>query len=53
MLKIGSYNELVVQREVEFGLYLNPKEHEVLLPSKYVPKKIRIGDTIRVFVYTD
>ncbi|MDD2389890.1 MAG: S1-like domain-containing RNA-binding protein [Desulfobacterales bacterium] len=53
MLKIGSYNELVVQREVDFGVYLNPKEEEVLLPAKYVPENTRPGDKLRVFVYTD
>jgi len=53
MLKMGSYNELVVERAVEFGLYLNPKEEEVLLPSKYVPPGTRPGDTLRVFVYAD
>jgi len=53
MLQIGCYNTLVVQREVDFGLYLNPKEEEVLLPSKYVPKNTRPGDSLRVFVYTD
>ncbi|WP_300465068.1 S1-like domain-containing RNA-binding protein [Desulfobacula sp.] len=53
MLVIGSYNELVVEREVEFGFYLNPKEDEVLLPAKYAPKGLRPGDTLRVFVYTD
>jgi predicted RNA-binding protein (virulence factor B family) len=53
MLKIGSYNELVVQRAVDFGLYLNPKEEEVLLPKKYVPENTKPGDLIRVFVYTD
>ncbi|MBF0301709.1 MAG: hypothetical protein HQK73_01600 [Desulfamplus sp.] len=54
MLEIGSYNDLVVQREVSFGFYLNPKEEEVLLPSKYVPPEgLKPGDSIRVFVYTD
>jgi predicted RNA-binding protein (virulence factor B family) len=53
MLKIGSYNELIVQRKVDFGLYLNPKEEEVLLPSKYVPENTKIGDRLKVFVYTD
>jgi hypothetical protein len=53
LLHIGRYNTLVVQRKVDFGLYLNPKDEEVLLPSKYVPKNIRIGDSLRVFVYTD
>lgn len=53
MLKIGSYNELVVERVVDFGLYLNPKPDEVLLPLKYVPENTRPGDSLRVFVYTD
>ena len=53
MLKIGSYNELIVERMVDFGLYLNPKPDEVLLPLKYVPENTRPGDTLRVFVYTD
>ena len=53
MLAIGRYNTLVVQREVDFGVYLNPKPDEVLLPSKYVPPHTRPGDTLRVFVYTD
>ncbi|MBF0241515.1 MAG: hypothetical protein HQK64_03450 [Desulfamplus sp.] len=54
MLEIGNYNELVVQREVSFGFYLNPKEEEVLLPSKYVPETgLKPGDKIMVFIYTD
>lgn len=53
MLKIGSYNDLVVERVVGYGLYLNPKEDEVLLPKKFVPENAAPGDTIRVFVYTD
>ncbi|MDX9819453.1 MAG: S1-like domain-containing RNA-binding protein, partial [Desulfococcus multivorans] len=53
MLKIGRYNELIVERKVDFGLYLNPKAEEVLLPSKYVPENVKVGDRLRVFVYTD
>ncbi len=53
MLKIGKYNELVVEREVDFGFYLNPKEDEVLLPRKYAPPGMQPGDTLKVFVYTD
>lgn len=54
MLEIGNYNNLVVQREVSFGFYLNPKEEEVLLPAKYVPPEgLKPGDTIDVFIYTD
>jgi uncharacterized protein len=53
MIAIGSYNEMVVERVVDFGVYLNPKADEVLLPLKYVPENTRPGDTLRVFVYTD
>ncbi len=53
MLEIGSYNELTVEREVDFGFYLGDSEDEVLLPSKYVPENLSIGDKIKVFVYTD
>jgi predicted RNA-binding protein (virulence factor B family) len=53
MLKIGSYNDLVVEKSVEFGLYLNSDEGEILLPQKYVPEDVSLGDTIEVFVYTD
>ena len=53
MLKIGQYNRLIVDRVVDFGLYLKIGDHEILLPSKYIPDKCRLGDTLRVFVYTD
>ncbi|MCG8473190.1 MAG: S1-like domain-containing RNA-binding protein [Desulfobacterales bacterium] len=53
MLKIGEMNRLVAERKMEFGFYLNPKEEQVLLPNKYVPKGFKLGDAIDVFVYTD
>ncbi len=53
MLNIGSYNELVVEKKVDFGLYLGEGEDKVLLPSKHIPKNTRIGDTLKVFIYTD
>ena len=53
MLKIGRYNDLVVEKKVEFGLYLQSEEDRILLPQKYVSENVNIGDTIKVFVYTD
>ncbi len=53
MLKIGSYNELVVKRILDFGLYLGTDEDDVLLPSKYIPKNTKTGDKLNVFIYTD
>ena len=53
MLKIGTYNELMVESRVEFGLYLTSDQGKILLPQKYVSEDARIGDTLKVFVYTD
>jgi len=53
MLKIGRYNDLVVEKRVEFGLYLQSEEDRILLPKKYVSEGVNIGDTLKVFVYTD
>jgi predicted RNA-binding protein (virulence factor B family) len=52
MLKIGRYNNLVVESRVGFGLYLHSETGKILLPQKYVSKDVKIGDTLRVFVYT-
>ena len=53
MLKIGRYNELVVESQVEFGLYLDSEKGRILLPNKYVSDDFNIGDTLEVFIYTD
>lgn len=53
MLKIGNYNELIVEGLSEHGAYLNEKPDQVLLPSKYMPANTKQGDTLKVFVYHD
>jgi len=53
MIKIGIYNDLIVEKRVEFGLYLQSGEDRILLPQKYVSGNANIGDTLKVFVYTD
>lgn len=60
-LNIGAYNTLTVLKVAlregngePFGLYLDGgREGEILMPEKYVPKGISIGDELRVFVYLD
>ena len=53
-MKIGEYNELRINRMVEFGAYLIDEDtHEVLLPKRYLTSDMQVGDTIRVFVYND
>lgn len=53
MLKIGDYNELEVSKEMDFGVYLDSDEGEILLPKKYVPEGLTQGDRINVFIYKD
>ena len=53
-IRLGDYNQLTVTKEVDFGLYLDGgEEGEILLPTRYVPKGTRIGDTLEVFIYLD
>lgn len=53
-MKIGEYNELRINRTVDFGAYLiDDDTHEVLLPKRYLTSEMKVGDTIRVFVYND
>jgi hypothetical protein len=53
MIKVGEYNNLKVIREVDFGLYLDDGEEGILLPKRFVPANIKIGDEITVFLYHD
>ncbi|UOG75770.1 S1-like domain-containing RNA-binding protein [Hymenobacter tibetensis] len=50
---LGDYNELEVDREVDFGMYLRSDDGDMLIPRKYIPTGTRIGDVLRVFVYRD
>ena len=53
-LQIGKLNKLTVLKNLSFGLYLDGGDlEEILLPRKYVPENVDIGDTIEVFVYFD
>jgi len=52
-LKIGEYNHLRVIKEVDFGLYLDGYEDEILLPKQYVKEGTQVDDIIKVFIYRD
>ena len=53
-MKIGEYNDLRINRMVDFGAYLiDDDTHEVLLPKRYLTPEMKVGDQIRVFVYND
>ncbi len=53
MIEIGKYYDLKVVKELNFGIYLNTGDSEILLPAKYVAKGTKIGDTLHVFIYKD
>ena len=53
MVKVGEYNLLKVIRAVDFGLYLDDGAEGILLPKRFVPAGIAIGDEVKVFIYHD
>ncbi|EGR0026975.1 MULTISPECIES: S1 RNA-binding domain-containing protein [Vibrio] len=54
MIKIGQINSLEVIKKADFGVFLDGDDYgSVLLPSKYVPEGIEIGEHVDVFLYFD
>lgn len=53
-MQIGGQNTLNVLRHTSAGAFLGDESGgEVLLPNKYVPEDLKVGEDISVFVYTD
>ncbi len=52
-VKVGEFNLLRVDRKVDFGFYMDDGEEGILLPKRFVPSGLQVGDTISVFVYHD
>jgi predicted RNA-binding protein (virulence factor B family) len=54
MATIGKRNTLTVLRDSTSGIYLDGGCHgEILLPNRYVPRGVVMGDRLGVFVYRD
>jgi predicted RNA-binding protein (virulence factor B family) len=54
MIKIGQMNRLKAIKQVDFGIFLNGDEHgKILLPRRYVPDGLELGDELDVFIYRD
>jgi predicted RNA-binding protein (virulence factor B family) len=53
MVRVGEYNNLKVIRKADFGLYLDDGREGILLPRRFAPASVEIGDEIKVFVYHD
>lgn len=52
-IKVGEYNTLRVARGFDFGMYLGEDKDVVLLPKRFVPPGVKVGDMLKVFVYHD
>lgn len=51
---VGTYAELKVAKLVDFGVYLEGENEElILLPKLDVPENVQIDDRIKVFIYRD
>ena len=54
MLKLGEKQELTIEKQTSFGVYLSDGEGgRVLLPRKEVPEGAGIGTVVPVFLYKD
>lgn len=54
MIKLGDYNTLKAVKRVDFGVYLDGGDDgEILLPNRYVPEGLAIGQQLEVFIYLD
>lgn len=56
MFELGKKQELLVVKQVEFGVYLGETqnaEDRILLPKKQVPEGTKLYETIEVFIYKD
>ena len=55
MITLGDYNILRADHKAEQGFYLQGDETtgDILLPNRYVPDGLAVGDEIEVFIYLD
>ncbi|MFL5746761.1 MAG: S1 RNA-binding domain-containing protein [Niastella sp.] len=52
-IKVGEFNTLKVARAFDFGMYLGEDKDVVLLPKRFIPPGLKVGDDVKVFVYHD
>lgn len=54
MVEIGKYNTLKIVKDLDFGVYLDGGDGvKILLPARYVPKNVKPGNEVEVFIYHD
>jgi predicted RNA-binding protein (virulence factor B family) len=53
MIQAGIYHTLPVLRIVAIGAYLDDGGEGILLPNRFLPQGLKVGDRLRVFIYHD
>ena len=52
-IKMGEYNVMTVIKEKSPGVFLDDGGDGILLPKRFVPAGVQIGDDLKVFLYHD
>ena len=52
-LRLGQMNTLHAERLTDHGMYLSGGPEDILLPTRYIPATLKVGDDVEVFVYLD
>jgi len=54
MAFLGRYNKLRIIKRADIGVFLDGDQFgDILLPRKYAPESMHIGDDVEVFLYND
>ncbi len=54
MAELGHYNYLRILRHSDIGAFLDGGDFgDILLPRRYAPESMRVGDKINIFLYND
>lgn len=53
MIRAGEFITLSVIRKTDFGVFLDDGAEGILLPNRFVPLNIQMGDKLQVFIYHD
>ena len=53
-IEVGKINILKISQQSEYGYYLESSDNiKVLLPNRYIEDSMKLGDTVKVFIYHD
>lgn len=53
MIRAGEFITLSVIRKTDFGVFFDDGAEGILLPNRFVPLNIQMGDKLQVFIYHD